>query len=70
MKKHTTVMILGAFFALALTAPSFAHGADHAKHHARASATDVYSGYYNSTAGSNGYSEYNGFGGYAVGGFR
>ncbi|MGA2894956.1 MAG: hypothetical protein ABSE22_18985 [Xanthobacteraceae bacterium] len=69
MKKHTTVMILGAFLTLVLTAPSFAQGADHAKHHARTSAADAYTGYYNSTAGSNAYGN-NGFGGYAVGGFH
>ena len=70
MKRHTTVMALGAFLTLVLTVPSFAEAGGHVKHHPRASAADAYSGYYNSSAGSNADGNYNGFGSYAVGGFH
>jgi len=52
MKKQASAMAMGVLLALVMTAPSFAQGGGHAKHHPRAGAVEAYPNYYDSTAGS------------------
>jgi hypothetical protein len=50
-------LVLGALLTLVVTGPSFAQGASHVRHHAKANAADTYTGVYDSTAGSSGYQD-------------
>jgi hypothetical protein len=66
--KKASVMAMGALLTLVMTAPSFALGGAHAKHHP--SSAQVNPNYYNSAAGSYGNdsnSDYGGISG-AIGG--
>jgi hypothetical protein len=70
MKKQASAMAMGVLLALVMTAPSFALGGGHAKHHPRANAAQPYPNYYDSTAGSYGNDSDGGYGGLsgAIGG--
>jgi len=70
MKKQAAAMAMGALLTLVMTAPSFAQGGGHAKHHPRANAAQPNPNYYNSTTGSNGSDFDGGYGGLsgAIGG--
>jgi hypothetical protein len=68
--KKASVIAMAALMALVMTAPSFAQGGAHAKHHPRAGSAQVNPNYYNSTAGSYGNDPTSGYGGIsgAIGG--
>jgi hypothetical protein len=68
--KKASVIAMAALMTLVMTAPSFAQGGAHAKHHPRASAAQVNPNYYNSAAGSYGNDSPSGYGGIsgAIGG--
>ena len=70
MKKQAAAVAMGALLTLVMTAPSFAQGGGHAKHHPRANAVEANPNYYNSTAGSYGNDSSGGYGGLsgAIGG--
>jgi hypothetical protein len=57
MKKHATVMAMGALLTLVMTATSFAASHGVAERH-RTSAGDPYASYYDSAAGSSGYDDF------------
>jgi hypothetical protein len=68
--KKASVMAMAALLTLVMTAPSFAVGSGHAKHHPRAGSAQVNPNYYNSAAGSYGNDSDGGYGGIsgAIGG--
>ena len=67
MKKQAAAVAMGALLTLVMTAPSFAQGGGHAKHHPRANTAQPYPNYYDSTTGSSGNDPSGGLSG-AIGG--
>ncbi len=68
--KKASVIAMAALLTLVMTAPSFAQGGAHAKHHPRTSSAQVNPNYYNSAAGSYGNDSTGDYGGIsgAIGG--